>query len=130
MEEYIIPDGWHELSGFCDCLIQINHSQYEDTNALIIQIDGKNYLCYEDPDDGWRSYSEFYETDKECTNTFPPQRVIVKNYDDGNNCGIKIFNQDSELILHAGTEDFNDWYPLAVWEWHPENLPINNNRTV
>ena len=129
MQEFdLIPDGWHELSGFCDCVIDDEYSG-EDINALIVQVDGKNYLCYEDPDDGYRSHSEFQETDKPCTNTFPPQRVMVKTYDQGSHGykdhGVKFFNPDFELILHIGTENYDDYYPMAVWEWHPENLPIN-----
>ena len=130
MADFInIAEGWHELSGFCDSTVRDSYND-EDVNALIICIDGKNYLCYEDPDDGYRSHSEFKETEQECTNTFPPQRVMIKKYDEENNYdknhGIKIYSPDFELILHVGTQNYDDWYPMAVWEWHPENLPINN----
>ena len=125
MTDYnIISDGWHELSGFCDCTIRDEYSS-EDINALIVRIDNKNYLCYEDPCDGYRSHSELQETDKECTNTFPPQRVMVKHYDKHKDKGIQLYSPDFELILLIGTDNYDDYYPVAVWEWHPENLPIN-----
>lgn len=125
MTDYnIISDGWHELSGFCDCTIRDEYSS-EDINALIVRIDNKNYLCYEDPHDGYRSHSELQETDKECTNTFPPQRVMVKHYDKHYDKGIQFYSPDFELILLIGTDNYDDYYPGAVWEWHPENLPIN-----
>jgi hypothetical protein len=120
----IIPEGWHKLSGFCDCEIKDEYNN-DMINGLIIQLDGKNYQCYEDPSDGYRSYSEVQETDKACANTFPPQRVMVKHYDRNSNHGIEVFNPDFELILRVGTDDYDDYYPIAVWEWHPENLPIN-----
>lgn len=120
----IIPEGWHGFSGFCDCEIK---DEYNDDviNGIVIQLDGKNYRCYEDPSDGYRSYSEVQETDQECMNTFPPQRVMVKHYDRSNNHGIEVYNPDFELILRVGTDNYDDYYPMAVWEWHPENLPIN-----
>lgn len=124
----VISRGWHMLSGFCDTTFKDDYSD-EELNALIVRIDDKNYLCYEDPDDGYRSHSEFDVTDKECTNTFPPQRVMVMHYDRGRSgykdCGIEVYNPDFELILRVGTDNYDDYYPMAVWEWHPENLPIN-----
>lgn len=120
----IIPGGWHQMSGFCDCQIKDEYSG-ETLDALIVRIDEKNYLCYEDPDDGYRSHSELQETDKECTNTFPPQRVMVNHYDRRENKGIEFYNPDFELILLIGTDNYDDYYPCAVYEWHPEHLPIN-----
>lgn len=123
-EFFIISEGWHELSGFCECTFR-NAYDEEDINALIIRIDDKNYLCYEDPSDGYRSYSKFKETDKECTNTFPPQRVMLKHSCRHDYKAYKFYNPDFELVLLVGTDNYDDYYPVAVWEWHPENLPIN-----
>lgn len=123
MEYDVIKEGWHELSGFCDCVVKQGYRG--DINGLIVRLDGKNYRCYKDSDDGYRSHSEFEETEQECTNTFPPQRVMVIRYDRASDAGIKIYNPDFELILLVGTDDYDDYYPMAVWEWHPENLPIN-----
>lgn len=125
MTDYtIISGGWHELSGFCDTTIEDEYRS-EELNALVVCIDGKNYLCYEDPDDGYRSHSELRQTDRECGNMFPPQRVMVKHYTHRDDKGIEIYNPDFELILKIGTDNWDDYYPQAVWEWHPENLPIN-----
>lgn len=129
--EVVIKDGWHNLEGFCS---YHGNDGYNDIDGYIIRIDGKNYLAYEDPSDGYRSYSEFKETENACTTIFPPQRVNVMNYncqgEYGRDCGIRIFNAKGELILHVGTEDYEDYYPTAVSEWHPENLPINESLKV
>ena len=120
----IIKDGWHELSGFCDTTI-IDEYCGEELNAIIVRIDDKNYLCYEDPEDGYRSRTEFKETDEECSNIFPPQRVMVKHYKRRDEKGMEFYNPDFELILLVGTDYYDDYYPVARYEWHPENLPIN-----
>lgn len=128
MDIDIIKEGWHYLEGFCD---HEEEGGYETYSGVIVRIDGKNYFAYENPDDGYRSYSEFEETDAPCTNIFPPQRVMIKTYDDENDYtrdkGIIIANPDFELILKIGTDNYDDYYPMAVYEWHPENLPINKN---
>lgn len=126
MKDYkIVPEGWHELSGFCDTTARPEYSD-EEVNALIVRIDGMNYLCYEVPSDGYRSHSEMNPTEQECTNTFPPQRVYVKYYQHRDDIGLEIYNPDFELILLIGTDYTDDYYPEARWEWHPENLPINH----
>ena len=119
----IISDGWHELSGFCECQTS---DRYQDMiNGLIVRIDGKDYLCYEDPHDGYRSHSELKETEMQCTNTFPPQRIMVKHFETTDDKYIEFLSPDFERILLIGTSHIDDYYPCAVYEWHPENLPIN-----
>lgn len=124
----IISEGWHELSGFCEVRTKI-YEWGEEVDGLVIRVDGKNYLCYEDPSDGYRSYSCFDVTDKECTNTFPPQRLMVKLYaydkHGQDEAGIAFYNSDLDLVLRVGTDRYDGYYPVAVLEWHPENLPIN-----
>lgn len=50
--------GYHTLSGVEETKIEIDDywSGKIETNAIIIQMDGKNYAFVEDPDDGYRSY--------------------------------------------------------------------------
>lgn len=130
----LIPDGVHALEGFCD------YNDFEERNGLIIRLDGKNYVCYEDPSDGYRSFCEIKETELPCFNIFPMQKVIVKNFQTTANVddedddtvptqGLTIFNAQGELILKIATEYYDDYYPTAVYEWHPENLPINKGIT-
>lgn len=136
----IIKDGVHYLSGFDEITVNTWH---EDANGVALCIDGVYYGAHEDPDDGYRSYGCFYkiESDFKGTNKFPPQKVIVKNVHDTASeevngmilweldyKGVKITNEDGELILEVGTDYADSYYPRAYCHWHPENLPINKDR--
>ena len=131
-----IPDGKVLLSGIDTVAVKVGFYGEDSTNGIVIQLNGKNYLCYEDPEDGYRSCSIFQEVSSKCKYTFPPQPVFVEHYNvvineygyEDSNHGIKIYNDNKELILQVGTDHYDDYYPMAVFEWHPENLPINKNR--
>ena len=110
------------------------YSQYEE--AVLLTIDGKNYIAMTDPDDGYRSYGCFFETEKyRQTNAFPPQRVFVKNIYDTSfeeesqmyyqYEGIEIYNMSGENILRVGTDISDAYYPMACFKYNPQNLPIN-----
>lgn len=123
-----IKEGRGFLEGVCDCTKKNNWG--EEGNGYIFLLNGKNYAIWENPDDGYRSYCEMEETYLPCTNTFPPQEVFVELYDReegyGKNMGIIIRNiDDASLILKICTENYDDYYPCARMEFHPENLPIN-----
>lgn len=50
----------------------------------------------------------------------------MKYYERHDDIGMEIYNPDFGLILLIGTDYADDYYPVARWEWHPENLPINH----
>ena len=130
MRDYkIVPEGWHELSGFCDTTTKPEEYSDEEVNALIVRIDGMDYICFEDPGDGYRSHSEIMPSEQECTNTFPPQRIYVKYYERHDDIGMEIYNPDFGLILLIGTDHADDYYPVARWEWHPETCPSTTDST-
>jgi hypothetical protein len=131
-----LRDGVVKLSGFSDAYF--NCGWDEKVEGYVIQINGKNYGVYRDPDDGYRSYGCFFETDKPCKNTFPPQNVLLKTitteggydwYEDPKTDGVIITNPETgELILNISTTWYDSYYPMGYCEFHPENLPINKNR--
>lgn len=131
-----IPDGKALLSGIDTISVKVGFDGEDSTDGVVIQLNGKSYLCYADPEDGYRSISQFYSVPHECKYTFPPQPVFVEQYDDKagdygyapSNHGIKIYNDNKELILWVGTDNYDDYYPMAIFEYHPENLPINKDR--
>lgn len=139
MNKTKLTDGPHKLSGVCNAIFHVGWDGENEVNGYIFVIDGVNYAIYEDPDDGYRSFGCFFETEQKCTNTFPPQDVIIESYDtdwrldsDGFNeekeSGIKILNPDNRLlILDIGTMWYDEYYPCAVMCYRPENLPINQN---
>ena len=124
------------LTGFCDAEFKCGWD--ETTDGYVIQLDGENYGCYYDPDDGYRSYGEFSPTTLPCTNTFPPQEVTVVEYSSNGGYNwyedpkfkrIEIRNKNTnEVILVVGTIWYDSYYPMGICEWHPENLPINKDR--
>ena len=130
-----IENGVHYLSGISPATFSTGWD--EEIEGYVVQIDGQNYGIYSDPDDGYRSYGCWFPTDIQCTNTFPPQKVLVEQidtdweYEDEEDCyptkrcGLYITNEEHELILHIGTVWYDSYYPMATFEYHPENLPIN-----
>ena len=75
-EKGIITDGLHYLSGFD--YHTFNKYDGEMIEGYVIVLDGKKYLIYTDPDDGYRSYNVVGQS--------PPTVIIssmakyVKNY--------------------------------------------------
>lgn len=120
--EVIIPIGKQKLSGVESC-----GSSYCECYRVIVN--GVVYSFEENPDDGYRSYCElFLDTTpiSQIKNRFPEQAVNIEYCDDGGNEFYVFKNIDTgEVILKVGTVDYNDYYPVARFEWHPENLPIN-----
>jgi len=122
--------GRCRFQGICDYTKRDKNYEGEIINGYIFRINDKNYMALENPDDGYRSYCEVEETDVECTFTFPDQEVFLLTYDERrgyeNVWGIELLNiDDGSLILKIATENYDDYYPIAIMEYHPENMPIN-----
>lgn len=132
-----LKDGIVKLSGFCETTFYVGWDNDEPVDGFIVQIDGKNYGAYVDPDDGYRSYGTFFETDQPCTNTFPPQDVLLERveeaggydwYEEPESKMLYLYNPATkEVILEAGTIWYDSYYPIGRCAWYPENLPINCN---
>lgn len=103
----------------------------EELNTVIFTIDGENYRAVEDPDDGYRSYCEDLELcDLNPIITFPAVEVIIKTKDEKDGfCGIEFIDiLSKEVILRLGT-DYSQWYyPMCIFEWHPEKMYTNRKR--
>lgn len=127
-----------KLSGFCEATFYTGWNNDEPVDGFIVQIDGVNYGAYVDPDDGYRSYCAFFETDKPCTNTFPPQEVLLMATEDEGDynwyekpkiSALYLVNPvTKEKILEAGTIWYDSYYPMGRCYFNPEALPINKNK--
>lgn len=123
-----------KFSGFCEATFEAG-LYYDNVDGFIVQIDGKNYGCHVDPYDGYRSYGAFFETDQPCTNTFPPQEVILRQveeeggydyYEEPKTSMIYLINPATkETILEAGTIWYDSYYPMGICNFNPEAMPIN-----
>ena len=111
---------------------------------IYIGIDDKVYMFEEDPEDGYRSYMKDYKVvNWDLNNKFDPIEVrIVKFKEDGKVKpkllpgkdtrfdGYEIYDaKNKKPILIIGTDYIDDYYPSAIFEWHPENMSINESLT-
>ena len=137
-----IPNGEHFLSGF----EEVTFDRYgEELDGVVIIVDGKYYLAYYDPDDGYRSYgkireiADLSEINTKIINIFEPQKIMVYGFhevvtDDEDDyittdkSGIRLVNGFGDLILEVSTNYAEDYYPFGHIEYHPENLPCNLNK--
>lgn len=130
---YLIEDGLHMLTGIGQTSI---HDGWNDTDidGVVLQIDGKNYVVYEDREDNYRSYGEMRETDEAPKVTFPAEPVYAWNKSDSGMDenqwrvdweSLELRNVEGELVLEIGTDHSDTYYPWVIFHWHPENLTIN-----
>ena len=134
-----IPTGKHILTGVCEISVPCGYDGENMAEGILLTIDGKNYLAYTDPDDGYRSYGCFFQTDEyDQKNPFPYQDVIVENrqWDEEDEDGyyqkgdeVVIYNaEDHSEIFRCGTDRRDDYYPCGYWHYYPQNLPINKQK--
>jgi hypothetical protein len=129
MKNDLIADGWHVLTGIGETTVY--DDWYNTTaDAVVFQLDGRNFIVYADKDDGFRSYGRLHETDERPQMTFPPQSVhafteVVDTFDGEI---LHLENEDGEPVLEIGTDNSDAYYPLAIFHWYPENLPVNKRR--
>lgn len=133
MERQIISEGTHFLSGIERVFIKTFYN--EVANGIRFVLDGKSYECYEDPEDGYRSTGVLKESDKKCKYTFPEQPVRVEWYNgDHDSCYVKMWKltmrdpYTNNKILVIGTDNYDDYYPMAIFNYYPENMKVNQDR--
>lgn len=134
----ILPDGKYLLSGVDE--YQTTNDFYENINGIVLILNGEKYIMAEDQCDGYRSYGILVKNENvECLNTFPPQEVVIESkvtkitehFDSISNEMMTIKNPfTNEIIIELGTENMDDYYPMGIFHYHPENLPINKNKTT
>lgn len=132
----MLPDGKYLLSGVDE--YQSTNTLVENINGVVLILNGEKYIMAEDQCDGYRSYGViFKDEDVECINTFPPQEVIIESklteipgdFISEVNEMMTIKNPfNNEVIIELGTENMDDWYPMGIFHYYPENLPINKSK--
>lgn len=115
--------GKHVLTGIeFGCVRDI-----QDCNYLKVTLDGRTYQARENWDDEYRSLcKELVVSDGPCKIQIPDTEVVgFMDEDIGNDLLILIATANGKRILRVGTEDYDDYYPICIMEWTPENLPCN-----
>jgi len=108
--------------------IKSNYSNdFENSQVFSFILDGVTYSVVEDPGDGYRSSMRHLIVETyQVKNTFQPIEVVAKYFGTNNdeNCDIlKLYcKKSNKLLLQAGTDNIDDYYPYFVSEWHPENI--------
>lgn len=119
--------GKHILSGV-DRISRKGNWVFDSEDGIMFCLDGKNYQCFEDPDDGYRSYlRDLATTDEQCRYTFPETEVACYWSCDSGEDDVLTMREtvNGKIVLRIGTWDVHDWYPCCVMDYHPENLPCN-----
>lgn len=101
-------------------------------------LDGKKYIAYENPSDGYRSCMDHLEvtTATAKDNLFPGVEVLCRmcteNVADWYNCDIlEILDvKNGEKILSVGTANKDDYYPWFVFVYIPENMACNADKSL
>lgn len=120
-----------------DTLSEYGHYGWEDkVNRYRVKLDGVTYETYEDPNDGYRSRMEewfiskdqltglFYE---EVTVEFSEEDLNEDDYFWRQKCALDIIRsvKTGKPILYIGTLNCDDYYPMAYYQYLPQNLSDN-----
>lgn len=103
----------------------------EDCNVLWFRLDGVVYGCVEDPSDGYRSsMREFVTWDRPMVNSFVPCKVLLRHkekaeYGHAADLLEAIDIETGKQVLEVGTDNSDDYYPIYVASFSPENMVAN-----
>lgn len=117
--------GLHEYGG-----VELGTNPENDAEYVIFMLDGNCYKVDEDPSDGWRSYAkdveEYHgEMSRRCILPYPI-KVVCYMDDNTQNTILKFMDvENGKVFLSIGTERTDDWYPCCRFEYHPENIHLN-----
>lgn len=102
-------------------------------SVCLFTLDGVTYKAVENPDDGYRSWCESLETsDAKPKYSFPGIQVVCSMMPNDmyeNNDVLVIKDAvNHQVVLEVGTKNCDDWYPYCHFEYHPENMSVNQNK--
>lgn len=129
--------GKHVLSGVDEVnrKMEIYEGEFEDCQCINFVLDGITYTAIEDPSDGYRSaLDSLIRSDDKVSNNFTPIEVTVSYVETSDEhsgvCDILEFRdtKNGKLVLEIGTDNVDDYYPVFVGSFIPENLSINEGK--
>jgi len=101
-------------------------------NVMRFRLDGVVYVAVEDPEDEDRScMRELKTADPESMrNVFPPVKVLARHRTQGprgdqDDVLELVDAKNGKVILEAGTESLDDYYPGFVARFAPEDMSTN-----
>lgn len=129
--------GEHYLSGveMTERMVHTDYGEDEERNVLLFTLDGTTYMMVENPEDGYRSYCDRIEiVPYKPMYSFPPVRVLCHTKEDDDceqhNCIVMRDMTNGKIVLEAGTQNYNDYYPMCYFSYTPENMACNQQKGV
>lgn len=122
--------GTHILSGIeVGTIGRKVYGDFEQCEFVKFTLDGVTYIAEENPDDGYRSYmDELRIEDEPCKIKLPNIEVLCHWIGDNDDI-LHIFDANNgKEILVIGTERIDDYYPICVLRYTPENMYCNQER--
>jgi hypothetical protein len=103
---------------------------FEDCEIIRFRLDGVCYEAIANPEDGYRSsMREIRVSEKPMVNVFPGVRVLAKMKDRDTyqeNDTLQLLDMKTGLVvLEAGTDNCNDYYPYFVSFFDPKAMCAN-----
>ena len=125
--------GMHFLTAVDEGAATIPHRYRDGTemvNYIAFTLDDVPYAVFEDPEDGYRSsMREIVVQVIMPKSIFPPVRVLARMMPDSDrekNDVLELIDvTNGKTILMVGTRNTDDYYPMFVGEWTPENMAVN-----
>lgn len=123
--------GAHIFTGVERGILKVDKqfSWDQDKNTIRFELDGQVFEAVENPSDGYRSYMDkLVISNKQVRNRVPETQVVCVYRDKGyDNCDLLDFIdcKNGKVFLTIGTNHVDDYYPVCIFEYHPENLSIN-----
>lgn len=129
--------GKHVLSGIERGVKNVNDYWNTEGEYIRFCLDGVTYDAVEDPDDGYRSWLRELEVVKDVPKIKLPDCPVICEMSDKDETAILIIRDaiSKKRVLSIGTDYRDDWYPVCVFNYNPENLwcnqkgRANNDRT-
>lgn len=122
--------GIHIFTGVERGTIKTDEQLWDNgKNTIRFELDGQVYEAVENPDDGYRSYMEKLVISNEKIKNKIPKTQIVCVYRNDDDCDLLDFIdcKNGKVFMTVGTKYVHDYYPVCTFEYHPENLSINEN---
>jgi hypothetical protein len=121
--------GLHTLTAVSNDVVRNNWD--EDANYFNFKLDGVVYTVEEDPADGYRSMmKEIRVSAIDLPDAFPPQLVMGTMDIGGSDDEIlTLMDVTTGLpVIQVGTENYDNYYPVFVANYMPENMAINKGK--
>lgn len=129
--------GSHRLSGVDEInRVYERYGEFRDCQCINFVLDGVTYTAIENPDDGYRSsLDKIIISEDGVINTFEPIDVLVSYNESGrasysSQSNIIEFRDivNGKIVMSIGTDNTDDYYPVFIAEWMPENLSVNGDK--